>query len=63
MRSYRLYRLSPGGSVVESGWVEASLDEDAFELATRFGDGLRCEIWERDRLVGMTGEQDEHVAA
>lgn len=54
MRSYRLYRLASRGRVIDAQWVEARGDENAAEFALQFGDGSRCEIWERDRLVGMT---------
>lgn len=54
MRLYRLYRLASRGRVVDAQWIEASGDEKAAEFALQFGDGSRCEIWERDRLVGMT---------
>jgi len=54
MRKYRLYRLASLGSVVDARWVEAAGDEDVAEFAAQFGAGSRCEIWERDRLVGMT---------
>jgi hypothetical protein len=54
MRCYRFFRLEARGSVVDARWADASGDEDAATLATEFGAGLRCEIWERDRLVGMT---------
>ena len=54
MRHYRLFRLEPRGRVIDAQWLEAAGDESAATLATQFGDGLRCEIWERDRLVGMT---------
>ena len=54
MRLYRLYRLTPRGRVIDAQWVEACGDEKAAEFAVQLGDGSRCEIWERDRLVGMT---------
>lgn len=54
MRLYRLYRLASRGRVVDAQWIEASCDEKAAEFALQFGHGSRCEIWERDRLVGMT---------
>lgn len=54
MRLYRLYRLALRGSVIDARWVEACGDENAAEFAAQFGAGERCEIWERDRLVGMT---------
>ena len=54
MRHYRLFRLAAGGCVVDAQWLEAPGDDAAATLATKFGDGLPCEIWERDRLVGMT---------
>src|SRR6476646_1973428 len=54
MRCYRFFRLEPRGSVVDAQWAEAPGDDEAASLAIQFGDGLRCEIWERDRLVGMT---------
>ena len=54
MRTYRLFKLEPGGCVVDAQWIEASDDQEAARLSADFGEGSRCEIWERDRLVGMS---------
>lgn len=54
MRTYRLYKLDPGGCVRDAQWIEARDDQDAAKLSADFGEGSRCEIWERDRLVGMS---------
>ena len=40
--------------MLDAKWIEAGDDLDAATFATEFGDGTRCEIWERDRLVGMS---------
>jgi len=54
MRNYRLFKLERNGCVLDADWIEARDDEDAAMLSAEFGAGSRCEIWERDRLVGMT---------
>jgi hypothetical protein len=54
MRKYRLFKLAPSGCVLDAKWIEARDDEDAGTLSADFGEGCRCEIWERDRLVGMS---------
>lgn len=54
MRTYRVFKLDLGGCVIDAQWLEASDDTNAAALATEFGQGTRCEIWERDRLVGMS---------
>ena len=54
MRTYRVFKLDPGGCVLDAQWIDAGDDSDAAKLAIQFGGGTRCEIWERDRLVGMS---------
>ena len=54
MSVYRLFKLAPDGWVIEAKWIEATNDDEAAKAAIIFGAGERCEIWERDRLVGMT---------
>jgi hypothetical protein len=54
MGTYRIFKLAPGGCVIDAQWIEAKDDAHAANLAMEFGDGTRCEIWERDRLVGMS---------
>ena len=54
MRQYRFYRLEARGRVIDAQTVETTGDEIAATLAVQFGAGLRCEIWDRDRLFGMT---------
>ena len=54
MSTYRLFKLDFGGCVLEAQWIDAPNDEEAANIAAAFGAGARCEIWERDRLVGMS---------
>ena len=54
MRNYRVFKLDLGGCVVDARWIESEDDAGAVSLAIDFGQGTRCEIWDQDRLVGMS---------
>lgn len=57
-KNYRLYCLDGAGRISLADWIEADSDEDAVNRARKINHGfLRCEVWDRDRLVAkITGE-------
>ena len=52
MPAYRVYCLDGAGKVWAAEWVEAEDDSAALELARRFEEAVRCEVWHGQRLVG-----------
>lgn len=51
MPAYRLYRVDGAGRIVSAEWLEAADDDSAVEAARVSGNGSRCELWQRQRLV------------
>jgi hypothetical protein len=51
LRGYRLYRLDGAGKIMSAEWIEADSDADALREARKQVDGVRYELWARDRLV------------
>jgi len=52
MRTYRVYCLDGSGSIEQAHWLEAQCDDDALLKLHDMPIGSRCELWDRDRLVG-----------
>jgi hypothetical protein len=52
MPAYRVYCLDGAGKVWGAEWVDADDDAVALQTARRFKDGVRCEVWQGQRLVG-----------
>jgi hypothetical protein len=56
---YRLYCLDGAGRISLAEWIEADGDEQAIAKARSIQHGaLKCEVWQRDRLVARLGAQD-----
>jgi hypothetical protein len=59
MAEYRLYCLDGAGRISLAEWIEADSDEDALAKARSMGHGaLKCELWQRNRLVARLTAQD-----
>jgi hypothetical protein len=52
MPDYRLYRLDGAGKFTSSHEFTAGSDEEALNLVSAMGLPVRCELWERSRMVG-----------
>jgi hypothetical protein len=48
---YRLYCYDGAGKVWIADWIEASTDEEAIAAARLIKGAVRCEVWQRERLV------------
>jgi hypothetical protein len=53
MPAYRLYRFGRGGHIDKAEWIAADSDEQAAAFARAKKLPVKCEVWERDRLVAM----------
>ena len=51
---YRAYTLNGVDHIENAVWIEAENDPDALAKARELT-SLKCEIWERDRLVARLG--------
>jgi hypothetical protein len=52
MQAYRVYCLDGANRFTRADYIEAPDDEEAVRRArVAMGDALKCEIWERNRLV------------
>ena len=51
LHGYRLYRLDGAGNIMSADWIEAESDADALKEVRQQVDGVRYELWARDRLV------------
>ena len=51
MADYRLYCLDGAGRIGSGEWIEADSDEAAIALVKAKKLNVRCEIWDRGRLV------------
>ena len=59
MVAYRLYCLDGVNRFSRAENFEAQNDEDAIRRARQLmGDAIKCEIWERNRLVARINDQD-----
>ena len=52
MPNYRLYCYDGAGKMWVADWLEAASDEAAMAEARTMKVAVKCEVWERDRLVG-----------
>jgi len=59
MREYRLYCLDGDGSITKAHEISATSDDDALAQAREMKLPMRCELWQRGRLVA---EIDAHRA-
>lgn len=55
MKSYRVFSFDSASRIVASDAVEANSDAEALSKAARTGEGVRREVWDRERLVGRIG--------
>jgi hypothetical protein len=51
MCEYRLYFLDAGGHIHRALELECGGDEEAVAFARARADGMRLELWQRDRIV------------
>ena len=59
MVAYRLYCLDGMNRFTHAEPFEAPNDEEAARRArVLMGDAIKCEVWERNRLVARIGDQD-----
>jgi hypothetical protein len=52
MPSYRIYCYDGAGKLWVADSIEAASDEAALAEARSMKVAIKCEVWERDRLVG-----------
>ena len=52
MPDYRLYCIDGSGKIIHAEWIDAGSEQEALMLARTRKIGLKCELWDRDRLVG-----------
>ena len=57
--AYRLYRLDGAGKITSADWIAADTDSDAVQHVRERVDGTRYELWERDRLVSRSEQQNK----
>jgi hypothetical protein len=48
---YRLYCFDGANKVWAANWIEAPTDEAAISVARGMEIGIKCEVWEGNRLV------------
>ena len=51
MLEYRLYCLDGANRITRAEGISAKSDDDAIELARAMKLPVKCELWQRDRLV------------
>jgi hypothetical protein len=51
MPEYRLYCLDGAGKITKAHDISANSDEDALMIARSKKMPMRCELWQRSRLV------------
>ena len=51
MPDYRLYCLDGSGKIAKAHDIAAADDEAAIALANRMKLAMKCELWERGRMV------------
>jgi len=52
MPTYRVYCYDGAGKLWVADWIEAATDEAAIAEARTMKVAVKCEVWQRDRLVG-----------
>ena len=54
MPSYRLFKIDTDSRKRAPGeWLEAAHDDEALNMARKLSAGGKCEVWIRERLVGV----------
>jgi len=51
MFEYRLYCLDGDGSFAKAHEISAPSDDDALDMVQKMNLGMKCELWQRGRLV------------
>ena len=62
MPNYRVYCYDGAGKLWVADWIEAASDEQALAEARTMKVAVKCEVWERDRLVGTIETPREPAA-
>ena len=57
MPNYRVYCYDGAGKLWVADWVEAADDDAALDAARGMQVAVKCEVWQRDRLVGTIETQ------
>ena len=52
MGNYRVYCYDGAGKLWVADWIEAASDAAAMAEARTMQIAVKCEVWQRDRLVG-----------
>jgi hypothetical protein len=52
MASYRVYCYDGAGKLWVADSIEAASDDEALDQARAMKVAIKCEVWQRDRLVG-----------
>ena len=52
MANYRVYCYDGAGKLWVADWIAAASDQDAMAEARTMTIAVKCEVWQRDRLVG-----------
>ena len=63
MPSYRVYCYDGAGKLWVADSIEAANDAAALDEARAMKVAIKCEVWERDRLVGTVETPREPPAA
>jgi hypothetical protein len=59
MPNYRLYCYDGADKVWSAEWLQAASDEEAIATAQRMDVGIKCEVWEGQRLVATIERQSK----
>ena len=52
MPNYRVYCYDGAGKLWVADWIEAATDKEALAQARAKTVAVKCEVWQRDRLIG-----------
>ena len=63
MPNYRVYCYDGAGKLWVADSIEAASDDEAMAEARTMKVAIKCEVWERDRLVGTVETPREPPAA
>jgi hypothetical protein len=56
---YRIYCLDGLDKVASAEWIDAADDATAVAMVRERWDGHKCEVWDRQRLVGTVDTRRE----
>jgi Leu/Phe-tRNA-protein transferase len=56
---YRVYCLDGANKVASAEWIEAADDRAAIERVRKQWDSHKCEVWDKERLVGTVDMRRE----